>query len=82
MSTPTLAPRQSQTRVKRKCYLTEKKTIRGSATETSRQVLDFWTGARVPTRLSKHVIDAVDKLYYAWQKLKKNQTIHPNDPTL
>ena len=54
-------------------HLNEKMTIRDSTTETARQVLEFWARARIPTRLNKHVIAAVEKLFKDWQKLKKNQ---------
>ena len=54
-------------------HLSEKMTVRDSATETSRQVLEFWARARIPTQRKQHVVATIEKLFHTWQKLRKNE---------
>ena len=51
-------------------HLMEKNTKRDSATLTANGVLDFWDRARIPTRLKKHVVASVEKMFDGWNKLK------------
>jgi hypothetical protein len=54
-------------------HLTEKKTVRESATLAAEAAIGIWDKARIPTRLRKHVIAALEKIFHDWQKLKKNE---------
>lgn len=51
----------------------QKQTVRESAHFTSIDVLDIWNKARIPTRLKKHVVEKLEKLFKEWQNLKKNK---------
>lgn len=53
------------------CHCKEKKTIQDSATETTREILDFWEKARIPTRQECHIINKIKQLHSTWQGLKK-----------
>lgn len=49
----------------------QKQTVRESAHSTSKDVLDIWNKARIPTRLKKHVVEKLENMFKEWQKLKK-----------
>jgi len=60
-------------------HLTEKKSIRESATEAAKCVKDFWDRARIPTRRDQHIVKAIEKIFQQWQKLKRSQIKIPED---
>lgn len=50
-----------------------KQTIREAARSTSKDVLDIWNKARIPTQQQIHIVDKIEKLFKEWQNLKKNK---------
>ena len=50
----------------------EQQTISVSATETMKEVLQFWYKARIPVRKDCHIITKIKDLHLKWTKIKKN----------
>ena len=51
----------------------EGKTVRDSATTAADMILVFWDKARIPCKLKRNLIPAIEKLVNEYKKLKKNK---------
>ena len=52
----------------------EKKTIHQSATEVVREILEFWSKARIPTSKECNIIKTVENIQQEWRALHKNRS--------
>ena len=51
----------------------EGKTVRDSATTVADMILVFWDKARIPCKLKRNLIPAIEKLVDKYKKLRKNK---------
>lgn len=54
-------------------FLNEKKSIRNASHLALEEVMSVWQKAAIPTRLTKHCIEKVEKIHNEWLMLKKNK---------
>ena len=55
-------------------HVIEKLTIQNSAVLTTRELVQLWMKAKIPTRQEYNIVGKMKDLYGQWQALKKNAT--------
>lgn len=54
-------------------FLNEKKSVRNASHSTIEELIPVWQKAAIPTRLTKHCIEKLEKVHTEWGLLRKNK---------